>query len=128
MSEVKLNWSTASVRERELTVQLEGERADGWEQHFQATVQLLRGGEWGELRLEGEQVRVSEVPPGIEEKLRHHLEGAVEQANAAQQADEAHEEAKAQDERPSAGPDSEMTERFRAFAESGSQERDVERR
>jgi hypothetical protein len=122
MSSVNLAWTSAEVRDATLTVALEGELPKDWKQSFEQTVKLLGDGEWGEVKLKKSAVRVSDVAPGTEEKLRHHLEAIVTQANAAHErhvADEADGESEGTDgpEAEPDGPDAEMTERFRAFAE-----------
>ncbi len=120
MSNVNLAWASAEVRDRTLTVALEGELHKDWKQSFEQTVKLLGDGEWGEVKLKKGSVRVSDVAPGTEDKLRHHLESIVAQANAAHERRETREndgevgedgEGEARE-----GPDAEMTERFRAFA------------
>ena len=119
MSSVKLQWAGAEVKDSRLTVPLEGEPADGWSQSFERTVTLLGGGEWGEVQVKKRKVQVSDVVPGSEEKLRHHLEAIVAQANAAIEAREreARDDEDGEDER-AGGPDAEMTARFRSFGES----------
>jgi hypothetical protein len=82
MADVRLNWATAEVEDGRLTVDLEGEIPKGWRDSFETTVRLLGHGEWGKVRVKKQTVRVSEVVPGSEEKLRHHLESVLAQANA----------------------------------------------
>ena len=118
MSEVKLSWSSAEVDDARLTVPLEGEIPRGWRTDFETTVKRLGSGEWGEVEVKKDKVRVRDVTPGNEEKLRHHLESVVTQANASHAAREQEKAAKEEDEDDGReGPDAEMTERFRAFAE-----------
>jgi hypothetical protein len=122
MSTVNLDWASAQVEDAKLTVGLEGEAPQGWKESFERTVQLLGDGDWGAIELKKGTVRVSDVTPGSEDKLRHHLEAIVAQANAAQEARES-EDDHGEDREPQ-GPNAEMTERFRAFgdeedAESG---------
>ncbi len=114
MSEARLDWSTAQVKDGDLTVELDGEIAKGWKKSFKTTVKLLGGGEWGRVEFKKGEVRVAGVAPGSEEKLRHYLEGVVEQANASQSEPD---EARADDAPEPKGPDAEMTARFRSFAE-----------
>ena len=62
---------------------------------------------------------VADVAEGAEEKLRHFLESAVQQANAtnppsATESDDAEDETQVAD---GEGPDAVMTERFRSFAD-----------
>lgn len=128
MAEAKLNWSTAQVRDGTLSVELDGELEKAWKHSFKTTVRLLGHGEWGEVEVKKGAVRVTDVTPGTEEKLRHYLESVVEQANASQAPPEAEdrerdgrqEDGQTADE----GPDSEMTEHFRAFAEAESHDDD----
>lgn len=119
MSLPKLNWAAAEVKDGTLSVGLEGELSEEWTQSFETTVRLLGGGEWGEISIEESTVQVSDVAPGSEGKLRHHLESVVDQANADSTADEEEESSEADSESAEeAGPDSEMTERFRSFGEA----------
>ena len=122
MTQVSLDWSAAEVENAKLTVPLEGDIPKGWKRSFERTVRLLGGGEWGEIQVKRDKVRVADVEPGSEEKLRHHLEAVVAQANADHEPDEDEEDAApdadasehgAGDE--DEGPDAEMTRRFRSF-------------
>src|SRR5436305_13111969 len=88
MSDVKLNWRTAQVKDASLSVELEGEIPAGWEQSFETTVRVLGNGDWGEVSLEKTKVRVEDITAGSEDKLRHFLESALAQANANQQSGE----------------------------------------
>jgi hypothetical protein len=132
MSDVKLNWSTAKVEDSKLTVDLDGELPSGWKESFDAVARLLAGSaEWGEVKLKGNKsVRVSDVPEGSEERVRHFLESVVEQSNADHQPeesgrddadedeDEDEDEAEAGDEdKDERESDAEMSERFRSFAD-----------
>jgi hypothetical protein len=116
-----LNWGEAEVKDSKLAVKLEGEIPTGWKQSFETTVRLLGGGEWGKVQLKKRSVQVNKVSAGSEEKLRHFLESVVEQANAdhppkeQQKTDEPEREKAADDD--DGGPDAEMTERFRSFAQ-----------
>ncbi len=112
MSSVELKWASAEVKDAKLTVELEGDPPKGWSESFERTVKLLGDGDWGEVALKKGTVHVNDVTPGTEDKLRHHLEGIVAQANAAHEERESDEDG----DKPE-GPDGEMTERFRAFAE-----------
>src|SRR5579884_3066387 len=117
MSDVRLDWSSAEVREGKLEVELQGERPDGWEDTFDRTVALLPGGDWGKVRLKKDRVRVHDVVEGSEERLHHFLESVVLQANAAHEAAEP-EDPEPQGESPEEpnSLDAELTERFRSFA------------
>jgi hypothetical protein len=114
---MNLEWASAEVKDAKLTVALEGDAPRGWKDSFKRTVKLLGDGEWGEVALKKGTVQVSGVTPGSEDKLRHHLEAIVAQANAAHQQDEDRDD---EDERE--GPDAEMTDRFRAFADEDADE------
>jgi len=121
MPEITLDWSAAEVKNAKLTVPLEGDIPKDWKKSFEATVLLLGHGDWGEIQLKRERVQVSDVEPGSEEKLRHHLESVVTQANADHEPEESRQEAPDADESESEasddddGPDAEMTRRFRSF-------------
>jgi hypothetical protein len=119
MSSVKLEWASAEVKDARLTVALEGDPPKDWKHSFERTVKLLGDGDWGEVQLKKGTVQVSDVTPGSEEKLRHHLESIVAQANAAIEGREAAEDEDADEHRDGEddGPDAEMTGRFREFAE-----------
>jgi hypothetical protein len=109
MEPVKLSWSDAEVHDGELTVPVNGETPKAWKQSFARTLALLGSGEWGEVTLKKDRVLVADVAPGAEEKLKHHLEAVVAQANATIEEDE-----ESEDEDPGSDPDAEMTERFRS--------------
>ena len=122
MDEVTLNWSTAEVKDGKLTVPLEGDIPKGWRKSFETTVKLLGSGDWGEIQVKRDKVRISDVEPGSEDKLRHHLEAVLAQANADHEPDEGEDEEApdADESEPGAGdeddgPDAEMTQRFRSF-------------
>jgi hypothetical protein len=122
MSAISLDWSAAEVENATLTVPLDGDIPKGWRQSFEKTVRLLGGGAWGEIQVKRDNVRVSDVEPGSEDKLRHHLEAVVAQANADHEPDEGDEDHAAPDAVQSEagagdedeGQDAEMTRRFRS--------------
>jgi len=101
----------------------DGDIPKGWKQGFETTVRLLGGGEWGEIQVKRDKVRVGDVEPGSEDELRHHIEAVVAQANADHEPDDGDEDDGAPDtDEPGAGagaggerPDAEMTRRFRSF-------------
>jgi hypothetical protein len=124
MSNVKLAWASAEVEDGTLIVGLEGEVPKDWKRSFERTVALLGDGEWGEVQLKKSAVRVKDVAPGSEEKLRHHLESVVTQANAtlertqSESESESEENSETDEAGEGDGPDAEMTAQFRAFGES----------
>ncbi len=127
MSSVKLGWASAQVRDATLTVALDGELPKDWKQSFERTVRLLGDGEWGEIRLKKGAVTVGDVAPGSEDKLRHHLESIVAQANAAHEhrEDDRADETPERNEPDRDGPDAKMTAAFRAFAEHDKEDEDA---
>src|ERR1700733_8047800 len=124
MSEPRLDWSTATVRDAQLTVELDGELPSGWKGTFATVARLLDRGEWQEVVVKKRQLRVAGVTPGSEEKLRHFLESVIQQTNTD------HGVADAEDEDESDGDeadgaaadddssDAQMTELFREFADT----------
>ena len=124
MAAARLKWSTSKVADAKLAVELEGDVPKDWRRSFEATVRQLGVGAWGDVEIKKNTVRVSGVAPGSEDKLRHHLESIVEQANASQRLAEAEAETAVEDAESPAkdGPDAQMTERFRSFAEEEGQE------
>jgi hypothetical protein len=127
MSEPTLDWSTAEVKDSKLTVQVDGDLPDGWQDTFNTTVKLLGGGSWGEIKLEEQKAEVTGLTAGSEEKLKHFLESVVQQANATHLSDEEEEREEGQDgdggredegdSEQESDSDKEMSERFRSFAE-----------
>ena len=109
-----------------LSVDLRGERPKGWNKTFAATATLLGGGgDWDEVAVKKDEVTVTGVSPGVEDKLRHFLESTVQQANAQHTPEEGDEgaeqeiqEDEGEDEQASGDDsDSDLTARFRAFAD-----------
>jgi hypothetical protein len=124
--EPRLDWSTAEVRDGKLTVALEGEQPKGWKQSFETVAQLLSHGEGSPVKLKKSEVRVEDLRPGDEEKVRHLLESVIQQANAdhrppeEEQADDENEdddETVPLEQIGQAGPDAEMADRFRSFGD-----------
>lgn len=115
MDDVKLDWSSAEVRDGTLQVGLQGELPREWKDSFERTVALLRGGNWGKVDLKKNRVCVEEVGESDESRLHHFLESVVLQANAVFEEEE-HEAPDDENEDEPDGPDAEMTKRFRSFA------------
>jgi hypothetical protein len=110
MEPVKLSWSEAEVHDGELAVPVAGKMPKGWKQSFARTLALLGSGDWGEVTLKKDRILVGDVTPGSEEKLKHHLEAVIAQANTTIEEDEGLEG----EDQPN-DPDAEMTERFRSL-------------
>lgn len=117
-----LQWGQAEVSDGTLTVPVQGERPEGWEDKFAQTVTLLGRNRWGEVACEDGSVRVDGVAEGSEESLRHFLESAVQEANAAfdlrpdrEDDDGTDDEQRRSDDDGDA--DAQMTDRFREFGE-----------
>ncbi len=119
MGPITIDWSTAEVHDRELTVALKGERPDGWKQRFGRTLVLLGKDRWGEVRLKKSGIVVSDIAPGTEEKLRHFLESVVAQTNAAEEAQSDPEPEQQEEPGSEEGEDVELTRLFRSFAGEG---------
>jgi hypothetical protein len=108
------------VRGGKLSVPIEGDTPPGWGDTFGKTIRLLDAGDWEEINVKKRGVRVKGVSPGTEERLRHLLESALQQANSNHMA--AEEESDGDREREqdasddASSADAEMTERFRSFA------------
>ena len=119
MDEARLNWATAAVKDGTLTVELDGDVPTGWKKSFHTTVRLLGGGDWGKTEYKKRIVQVDRVQSGDEEKLRHFLESAVTQANAATAPSESPPDADEQQATPAddTAPDAVMTEQFRSFSD-----------
>jgi hypothetical protein len=125
MGGVRLDWSTAEVEKGRLTVSLDGERDKAWKQRFEHAAALLAHGEWGEIGIKKDRIRVDLPADGEEDRLRHFLEAAVLEANAgipdAEEEDHGTDHDEDRGEGSAAGSerdhDAELTARFRSFAE-----------
>jgi hypothetical protein len=130
MAEVKLNWAEASVKKGKLAVPLAGDAPKGFKDHFETTVKLLGHGRWGKVEVKKKVVHVAGIDDGEPDDLRFYLESLIDQANSAVAAEETkkakgkdkgtgEEDVKGDDEPD--GPDAELTERFRSYADSPSE-------
>lgn len=112
MSErVAIDWSSAEVRDATLTVAFAPAADKPWTARLAEVLERLErpGADWGAMKVTRKRVSVAGVQPGGEADLRHHLEGAVQQANA--------DVADPLEPAKSGGPDAEMTAAFRRFAD-----------
>lgn len=121
MEQTQLDWSTAEVHDGTLTVTLDGKPPKEWRARFKTTVRLLDHGSW-KVELKKGEISVKTITVGDEDRVRHFLESAVLEANGALAPDESDTDGEDNDDAASRqdGPDTEMTERFRAFASTGS--------
>jgi hypothetical protein len=124
VTEPHIDWSTAEVREGKLSVEIEGEIPRGWKRSFETVARLLSHGDSPGPGLRKRVVTV-EVSQGEEEKVHHFLESVVLQANADHrpaEEDEADDDEGEDDDLDllTPRPDSEMADRFRAFAPQAS--------
>ena len=126
MEQASLDWSSAEVKNGVLSVGLDGERPKGWNKTFAATAAMLGGGAtWDKVELRKDRIKVSGVAPGVEEKLRHFLESVVLQTNADHAPEPDDESDEDQDDREEESSqedsgddsDSDLTSRFKAFAD-----------
>jgi hypothetical protein len=125
--QLRLDWSTAVVSDGKLTVGFSAKPPKKWRETFALTTALLSQGQWdATLNSRNGTVQVATVEAGDEERVRQFLEGAVLEANSTLVSedelfadgtddDDGGEDAPAEPSR-----DEELTERFRAFAESPS--------
>jgi hypothetical protein len=117
--EPQLDWNAAEVRDAKLTVSVDGEIEDDWEQTFARTLALLSsGGAWGSVSFKKGKVTVEGVQEGSEDNVRFALDGAVQEANAHHAQDDSEdsdgdEESEAEDDSEGDDTDRRMTERFR---------------
>lgn len=113
----QLDWTAAEVSGDTLSVEINGEFGDDWEQTFARTLALLSSsGTWGAVRFKEGKVGVGDVREGSEENVRFALDGAVQEANArhVDQDDESEESSgEADDESETDETDRRMTDRFR---------------
>jgi hypothetical protein len=80
----EIDWASAEVCERTLTVNLTGEPSKTWKARMESVVARLDqpGHQWGRVRASKRRVKVRDVVEGEEDRLRHFLDAAVLQANS----------------------------------------------
>jgi hypothetical protein len=115
----QIDWATAEIEGGTLSVNLSGDAPKHWSQRLRVVLALLdyTGDGWGKITPRKSGIRVTEVREGMEQDLRHLLEGALQQVNADFAGDE-DETAEVPEEDPEGESDRRMTDTFRAFAAS----------
>lgn len=120
---IQLDWSSAEVKDARLSVGFSAPAPKKWREVFANTAALLSNGTWELSGVKPRNVQLAPVHVGDEERVRHFLESAVLEANAAlvgedelfePEPDEAGEQNG--DAKPEKSPDEELTARFRSFA------------
>jgi hypothetical protein len=121
----EIDWTTASVRDGRLTVEIVGEPGSEWSARVREVAERLErpGSAWGEIAVKKSQLRVKDVAEGAEADLRHLVESAVLQANAEFAADDDEDD----DDDEGSEQDRAMTVAFRAFADPGDDDAGDER-
>ena len=115
--EIRIDWASAKVRERQLTVPLAEIAPKDWVKAVSDVVERLErsGQASGDVKVTRKKLRVSGVQPGVEPGLRHFLESALLQDNSGLD-DDADDHDEGDDEQLS-DADRQMTETFRSFAD-----------
>jgi hypothetical protein len=116
----QIDWASAEVKDRALTVGLTGEAGKGWVKRLNGVLSLLgqNAGGWGEITVHKDMIEVADLQEGSEGDLRHLLESALLQVNADF-------EPNPDRDAPEAEPDPErtidqgMSDTFRGFADNG---------
>jgi hypothetical protein len=111
----RIDWSSATVDDGQLTVGLDGKPSSEWRERVERVLERLHAGGsgWGAIKVGKKKLTVEDVRDGSEGDLRHLLESAVLQANAdLAPAEDASDQG---DERSEA--DQRLTDAFRAFAD-----------
>lgn len=118
MKALQLDWSTAEVSDGKLTVGFSDRTPKKWREAFSKAVALLSHDTWEVSELKQQSVRLGPIRLGEEERVRHFLESAVLEANAALVSEEELFADDHDDDEEDAGPtaDEELTAHFRAFA------------
>ena len=111
----EIDWTTARVHDRRLTVEIAGDPGSDWSARVEAIVERLdrSGNAWGKIAVKKSTLRVKDVADGAEADLRHLLESAVLQANA----EFAPDDEESDDGEEGSEEDRAMTAAFRAFGE-----------
>ena len=114
--ELRIDWSTAEVRARTLSVRLAGPTPKGLAKRFDGVRRLLEhnDGRWGAISVRKRAITVEEVVAGAEADLRHFLESVVLQIDSDLRPDPPEERPADDGQRA----DQQMASRFQAFAEA----------
>jgi hypothetical protein len=112
----QIDWSSAAVDDGQLTVALTGKPTSDWADTVTDVAERLQqtGRRFGTVQVSKKKLRVDGVTPGSEADVRHLLESAVLQANAAVSAADDEDGDEGEDR---SGADQEMTDAFRAFGD-----------
>lgn len=113
----EIDWGGAEVSAGVATLPLTGRAPKDWRERFSAVAALLGqkgSARWGEVKVTGKAVEVSELQPGAEEDLRHFLESVVAQVNS--ELSENERQAAPEQRDPQAASDAESAQRLRAFS------------
>ena len=120
----EIDWTTASVQDATLTVDIAGEPGKEWCSRLQEIIERLDRphSAWGEVEVKRSSLRAGDLTAGCEPDLRHLLESAVLQVNS-EFAPDPEDDASGNDARTEL--DREMTAAFRAFAGEGENDEDA---
>jgi hypothetical protein len=111
-----IDWSTAVVKDGELTVEVDGEPSRGWSEHVQGVLERLAPSGRDPIKVTKHRIKVRAVAEAEVDELRHLLESAIQQANADLAPAAPEEQAPPQEAAEGDSRDEELTEAFRAFA------------
>jgi hypothetical protein len=115
----EIDWSGAEVKDGAVALPLTGGWSKDWSDSFDGVLALLLRAQgssaWGEIALTKKAIKVSDVPPGAEDDLRHLLESVVVQVNAELSPQPDVQAGEPED--PRAKQDAEMSQKLREDAE-----------
>ncbi|MFI4993265.1 MAG: hypothetical protein ACHQCH_06575 [Solirubrobacterales bacterium] len=116
----QIDWASAEIKDRVLTVRLTGKAGRGWAMHFNGVLGLLEqnAARWGEITVRKDTIEVADVQEGSERDLRHLLESALLQVNADFEPNLERDAPEAERD-PERTIDHGMSDTFRGFADSG---------
>ncbi len=116
----QIDWASAEIKDRALTVRLTGKAGRGWAMHFNGVLGLLEqnAARWGEITVRKDTIEVADVQEGSEGDLRHLLESALLQVNADFEPNPDRDAPEAAHD-PERAIEEGMSDTFRGFAERG---------